>query len=124
MKVILLAAAVLVAGLFAVPAAAHAQGWSNHCGCHLGWSWRKYPPEYCCPPEWKWHSIRLRAYPNDFCQDWKGTVEPYDDNGLLLPPTSRPGMMPVSTDPLAPPKSSRRPEKLKTDTISRPKELR
>jgi hypothetical protein len=122
MRAKLLSALCLLAAVLAAPAVASAQGWANPSGSHLGWSVKHNPPEHCCPPEWRWYILRNRPYPNTFCQGYRGTVEPYDDNGLLLPPSSRPGAPPV-VDPNALPRltSSRRTEQMQTDTIQKRK---
>lgn len=114
----LLSALCLFFALSALPAVASAQGWSEPNGRHLGWLHKHAPPEYCCPPQWRWYIIRNRPYPNSFCQGYKGTAEPYDENGLMLPPTSRLGATPV-TDPNSPQpaSTSRRPTSMTTDTI-------
>lgn len=118
MRAKLLSALCLFAALFAVPAVASAQGWSTPNGRHLGWCPKHMPPEYCCPPQWRWYTIRNRPYPNSYCKGDKGTLEPYDENGLMLPPTSRPGALPPS-DPTSPARlsNSRGNERMRTDTI-------
>ena len=118
MRAKLLSALCLLAALSVFPSAAKAQGWADPCGRHLGWLHKHNPPEYCCPPEWRWLIIRGRPYPNSFCQGFKGALTPIDENGLMLPPTSRPGAN-TQMDTLTPPpmSSSRRPTQMTTDTI-------
>lgn len=119
MRAKLLSALCLFVAVLAAPAVASAQGWANPSGSHLGWCVKHNPLEHCCPPSWRWYILRNRPYPNTFCQGYRGTIEPYDDDGLLLPPSSRPGATPVGDDPLSQPRTSslRRIEQMKTDTI-------
>lgn len=120
MKTKLLLALCVLGGLMAVPAAAKAQGVgdpANWCRKH---DWR----QTCCNPDWRWYSLRLRPYPNTYCyghhgvmEGYKGTLEPYDDDGLMLPPTSRPGAF-EPENPATPIKTSRRPERMTAEPIS------
>jgi hypothetical protein len=92
--------ALWLALVLAAPVAAHAQGWSTPSGTsHIGWLYRQPAQVNCCPAPWRWYILRLRAYPQTGCYGYKGTLEPYDHDGLMLPPTSRPGALPVSTNP-------------------------